>query len=82
MGVSQTHVVVGVLVVAVIIMAAVIRRNRPDKFLGAIAYTPAFIDPLGSSRYTSKGYTTGYMPSIDADAAGGWMCPGLLGVPP
>lgn len=53
-----------------------------EHFLPAIAYNPCFMDPLGSSRYTCKGYTSGMMPSIEAGPDGGGLCPGLLGIPP
>jgi hypothetical protein len=71
-----------VVAVVVVIIASICYRSRREKFLTAIAYNPCFIDPLGSTRYTCKGYTSGYMPSIETEAEGGWLCPGLIGVPP
>jgi hypothetical protein len=72
-------------VAAVAVLAFIMWKKRKaakSGFLAAIRYRPAFIDPLGTGRETTRGYTTGVMPSIETDEEGGWLCPGLLGVPP
>ena len=69
-------------VVLVIIVYAKRHSSSGERFLPAIAYNPCFMDPLGSSRYTCKGYTSGMMPSIEAGPDGGGLCAGLLGIPP
>ncbi len=70
---------------AVLVLAAVYVRNRRKKkagFLGAMIYQPCNVDPLGRGRANCPGYTSGVPPSIDTEEEGGWLCPGLLGVPP
>lgn len=58
------------------------RQKAKSPFLGAMIYQPCNVDPLGRGRATCTGYTSGVPPSIDTEEEGGWMCPGMLGVPP
>jgi hypothetical protein len=57
-----------------------VRDPRREEFLAAMAYHPCTLDPLGRGR-KGLGVTTGMPPSIETDEMGGWLCPGLLGVP-
>jgi hypothetical protein len=72
---------IAVAIVLIIWVAKKYGKSSNEGFLSAIQYSPCYIDPLGD-RSNCKGYTTGLMPSIETETAGGWLCPGLLGVPP
>jgi hypothetical protein len=74
--------IVVVLIVVAMVAVRSSRRKAGEGFLAAMVYNPCFIDPLGTSRYTCKGYTSGVPPSIETEQEGGWLCPGAIGVPP
>lgn len=79
---SKATILAAATAVLIIVLIAAFRNGKREKFLGAISYNPCFIDPLGASRYTCKGYTSGLMPSLETEPEGGWLCPGAIGVPP
>lgn len=81
---DRRNIALAAVVVLVIVAAAMLhwRKKNREGFLAAMVYNPCFIDPLGTSRYTCKGYTSGVPPSIETEQEGGWLCPGAIGVPP
>lgn len=53
-----------------------------EGFLAPMWYNPVCrSDFLRNTRKDCKGYTSGQMPSIDDGMQGGWLCPGMIGVP-
>jgi len=63
------------------------RGPRPEGFLSPTYYNPTcrtdFTTFGPKSRSDCKGFTTGVMPSIEADTRdGNWLCPGMLGTQP
>lgn len=90
-GMSACRILIAVGVLAFVLLLATVGdplrlalRGAPRKsetFLEPMAYYPCFIDPL-AHHATCPGYTTGTMPSIEVDQEGGWLCPGMIGVPP
>lgn len=55
-----------------------------EGFLAPTFYYPSCrTDFLNNTRANCHGFTSGVSSSIDSDSRdGGWLCPGLLGVPP
>ena len=53
-----------------------------EGFLAPMWYNPVCrSDFLRNTRAECRGYTSGQMPSISDGMDGGWLCPGMIGVP-